>query len=86
MNNTVSVNKIEGILRRAEIKVETIFDKCTVVTAKLANGFIITESSACVDVANYDVDLGSHICIERIKNKLWELEGYKLQCEVSENA
>lgn len=86
MKNTVTQNKIDGILNRAEINVQTIFDKCTLVSVKLANGFVITESSACVDVANYNEEMGAEICLNRIKNKLWELEGYKLQCEVSEYA
>ena len=82
---TVTQNKIDGIIRRAKVDVKTIFDKCTVVTVQLANGFVIVDSSACVDVANYDEELGFEICMGRIKNKLWELEGYKLQCEVSES-
>lgn len=84
MKNTVTQNKIDGILNRAEINVQTIFDKCTLVSVKLANGFVLTESSACVDVVNYNEEMGAEICLNRIKNKLWELEGYKLQCEVSE--
>lgn len=84
MTNTVTQNKIDGILNRADINVQTIFDKCTLVSVKLANGFVLTESSACVDVANYNEEMGAEICLNRIKNKLWELEGYKLQCEVSE--
>lgn len=81
MKNTVTQEDIDTILEGAEIIVETIFDKCTLVSVKLANGFILTESSACVDKANYDVNVGKEICLERIINKLWELEGYKLQCE-----
>lgn len=79
MGNTVTQNDIDKLMEQAEIEVATVFDKCTVVIARLANGFVITESSACVDPANYDAALGQAICIERIKNKLWELEGYCLQ-------
>lgn len=83
MNNTVTKNKIDGLINTAEIHVETIFDKCTFVAVRLYNGFVLTESSACVDPINYDEKLGYEICIERIKNKLWELEGYVLQNEVN---
>lgn len=82
MKNTVTEEDINNVLRGAEIYIETIFDKCTVVTVKLKNGFILTESSACVDKANYDVKIGQQICLEKITNKLWELEGYKLQCKL----
>ena len=54
------------------------------VSVKLKNGFIITESSACVDVKNYSVETGFDICMERIANKLWELEGYALQKKLYE--
>ena len=52
---------------------------------QLPNGFVIVESSSCASPENYDVDMGVDICIERIKNKIWELEGYKLQNELYED-
>jgi len=63
--------------------VSTILGKCTVVTAELPNGFILVEDSACVDPANYNEEIGKEICMQRIRNKVWELEGYKLQSKVS---
>ena len=53
-----------------------------IVVCKLANGFVITESSGAVDPANYSEEIGKEVCMERIINKLWELEGYKLSCEL----
>lgn len=79
----VTQEQINKIVTGIEWKVTTLFDKCTVVAAKLPNGFIIVESSACVDPVNYDAKLGADICIERIKNKIWELEGYKLQSQIA---
>lgn len=81
--NTVTAEQIQGIMDNSTIRVETIFGKCTVVACQIPNGFILIESSACVDPENYDVQLGYNICIERIKNKVWELEGYKLQSKLS---
>ena len=77
--NIVTKEKIDLIVSQTKFDVTTVFDKCTVVTAKLPNGFVITESSACVDPSNYDKELGFEICKEKIINKIWELEGYKLQ-------
>ena len=84
MNNSnirVTAEEIDALINEAEINVTTVFDKCTVVSVKLKNGFVLTESSACVDKANYNVEIGKKACLERIKNKLWELEGYYLQKE-----
>lgn len=77
--NKVSPDVISELLARADIQVDTIFDKVTVVTARLQNGFAIVESSGCVDPENYDVDLGVDVCLGRIEDKLWMLEGYCLQ-------
>jgi len=84
-NNTVTPAQINAILDDSVVEVQTVLGKCTVVTCQLPNGFIIVESSACVDPANYDEKLGAEICLKRIENKIWELEGYKLQSELSEN-
>jgi len=53
--------------------------KTTIVTATLRNGFEITESSSCVDPANYDEALGQHVAMERIKEQVWHLLGFLLQ-------
>lgn len=83
-NITVTTERIAHLMATAEWDVKTIFGKCTVVTAKLENGFILVESSACVDPANYDEKLGENICKDKIREKLWELEGYALQKAVYE--
>lgn len=79
LETKVSPGRINWIMDNCEIEVSTIFGKCTVVTCKLPNGFIIVENSACVDPANYDEAIGLEICMNRIKDKVWELEGYMLQ-------
>lgn len=79
MDNTVTQDRIDQLIDTATIEVKTVFDKCTVVALKTIDGFVIVESSACVDPANYSAEMGKQICMERIKNKLWELEGYRLQ-------
>lgn len=49
----VTQAEIDLLLNSADVQVRTEFGKCTVVTVRLRNGFILTESSACVDPANY---------------------------------
>ena len=82
LETKVSPSRINWIIDNSDIEVSTIFDKCTLVTCKLPNGFIIVESSACVDPENYDESIGFDICMKRIRDKVWELEGYMLQEQV----
>lgn len=62
------------------IEVTTIGIKTTVVRLTLINGFELVESSSCVDPKNYDENLGAEICIAKIKDKIWFLLGFLLQC------
>lgn len=82
MNNTVTQKQIDDLFNKSEKKVETYFDKCTVMTIQLPNGFVLVESSACVDRNNFSEEIGIEICTRKIKDKIWELEGYRLQCEL----
>ena len=77
--NTVTQSVIDELMESCDIAVTTAFDKCTIVACKLPNGFVIVESSSCVDPDNYDEDMGVDICMKNIEKKLWELEGYLLQ-------
>jgi hypothetical protein len=70
---------IAEIMDNSEFEVHTVFDKCTVVSCRLPNGFVITESSACVNPEDYDAELGKEICFNKIADKIWELEAYRLQ-------
>lgn len=81
----VTQEQIDILLNNSDIEVKTVFGKCTTVAVKLKNGFILTESSACVDPANYDAELGKKLCLQHIENRLWELEGYALQKRVGES-
>ena len=64
------------------IDVFTVGDKTTVVRAVLVNGFEIVESSSCVSAENYDEKMGTEICLEKIKDKIWNLLGFLLQTAV----
>lgn len=85
MRNTVTIEQVNGIMDNSDIEVRTVFDKCTVVSCRLPSGFVITESAGAVSKDNYSEETGKEICLERIKNKVWELEGYKLQSELHSN-
>lgn len=54
--------------------------KTSCITVTLKNGYEITESSACVDPNYFDYSTGEKICLSRIKEKVWGLLGFLLQC------
>lgn len=56
-------------------------EKTTLVLLKLKNGFEVVGTSACVDPANYNHEVGVEYAKKRAMDKVWELEGYKLQSQ-----
>lgn len=76
--NRVTSDMVDELIDNSEVIVDTLFDNCTMVALRLPNSFVIVETSACVDPDNYSEEIGFDICMERIRNKVWELEGYKL--------
>lgn len=83
---TITEEYIAEIMENSEFETHTVFDKCTIVSCRLPNGFVITESSACVSPENYDEDLGAEICFDKIADKIWELEAYRLQQHLWESS
>lgn len=77
---SISAGMVERFIDHHETV--TMGGKTTVVRAVLKNGFEIVESSSCVSAENYDEKLGEEICMERIRNKIWELLGFLLQTAV----
>ena len=92
MKNLITKKDIDNILKDTLIKVEQYGDKTTVLISSglmpscsnLPNNFVIVESSSCVDPANFDMKIGEEICMDKLVNKIWELEGYKLQSKFME--
>lgn len=76
----ISRGMVDEFIR--EVHVSTLGEKTTCVRAVLVNGFEIVESSACVDPANYDEEMGKAICIGKIKEKVWFLLGFLLQTAI----
>lgn len=79
----VTEEQVKRILSESKIEDLKIGEKTTVVHATLPSGFIIVESSSCVDPDNYDHEIGKEICMKRIEDKVWELEGYFLQKSIA---
>ncbi|MDV3426310.1 MAG: hypothetical protein LIR50_03840 [Bacillota bacterium] len=74
---SISQEMVDNFIK--ETHINTIGDKTTLVRAVLRNGFEIVEASACIDKENYDEKVGSEICMDKIKDKVWYLLGFLLQ-------
>lgn len=82
---TVTSELVEKIMECSTFNVSTVFDKCTIVACQLPNGFVIVESSVCTSPENYNKDEDIDICLDKIFNKILELESYKLQNMLATN-
>lgn len=85
VDDSVKKEDIDSILSQTLISVEKYGDKTTILKATLPNGFVVVESSSCVDPKNFNMSIGEQICMKKLEEKIWELEGYKLQNELSLN-
>ena len=77
MANRVSPEEVDEVMLASEYDVRTVFGVCTVVSMRMPNGYIITESSACVDPADYSEEVGQGICCEHLRDRVWALLGYE---------
>ena len=76
-NNTITETNVHDFVK--EIEYQPWGDKTTIAKATLTNGFVMVESSSCVDPENFNMDIGSSICKERIYNRVWHMLGFLLQ-------
>lgn len=72
----ITQSMVDGFIKETEVK--TLGDRTTVVRAVLRNGFVLVESSSCVCAENYDEKLGAEICLNAIRDKVFELLGFLL--------
>ena len=78
-SNRVTSEQIEALLEAAETQEVVFWNKEVVVSYKLASGFTLLGRGACVDPANFDIEIGRKVAIQQVKDQLWQLEGYLLQ-------
>lgn len=77
--NTITQEHVDAVYNASQKIMMDVFDKTLILACQLPNGFVIVEAASCVDPKNYNAMIGREVCEERIKNKIWELEGYDLQ-------
>lgn len=76
---TVTEADVMAMIESEEIMKIGAKTTCCVLT--LQNGFEVVGTSACVDPANYNEEIGATYARKRAMDKVWELEGYRLQCK-----
>ena len=83
MKNTITEIDIDNSISKKEFF--KLGEKTTICLLTLKNKFELTGVSACVDVVNFNKEIGEKIAFENAKEKIWQLEGYKLQCELEKS-
>lgn len=77
--NSVTEALVNRKIVQTEIKsIQLVGKMHTLVAVRLENGFTIIETSTCVDPANYNEEIGVEVCLKKIHDKIWMLEGYLL--------
>jgi hypothetical protein len=81
-NNRVTPQEIEDLLSNAQTEEHIFWNKELAVSYKLASGFTIAGRGACIDPANFDLEIGRKVAREDAASQLWQLEGYRKQLEL----
>lgn len=85
MQTKLTPEYIDSLMEAGTVLEERQMGQCThVLNFRLPNGFEILTSAACVDPSNYSSEIGRKICLDRVRNKVWEVEGYLLQQRLHE--
>lgn len=75
----VTLAHIESRIAKAEF--HRLTGTLTVCVLTLANGFTVTGESACASPENFNEEIGRDVARKNAREKIWQLEGYRLkQC------
>lgn len=86
MVTKITKEDVKANMKDVSIKtVEEFGRPMVLVTVRMANGFLLHESSTCVASNNYSEAIGAAICLKRIEEKVWMLLGYELQSRINNN-
>ena len=80
VKTTVTQEDVDGAIK--SIHYDKLGLKTTLCFLTLMNGFEIATTSGCVKAENYDEAMGQEIALKRAKDKIWELLGFNLQCNL----
>lgn len=77
MNNTVTLEQIQSKIK-GEVYLVLPDGRSTLCMLTMENGYTVKGLSACVDAANFNMDIGRKIAFEDAMKQIWPLEGYLL--------
>lgn len=80
----VKKEDINKLIENSQMEFHVFWEKEMVCSFRLENGFTVIGRAACVDPANFNLDIGKELCFEDAIKQLWQLEGYRLQWKVYE--
>lgn len=80
MKDKITKAHVDNIFNESTLLISKAHKKITIISCRLPNGYVITESSLCTTLEADDQDIvdEASTCIQRIKDKIYELEGYLL--------
>lgn len=79
MKNKLTLEDIKAKIKPESRAVIMLSDTVILVSLTLINGYVVTGQSACLDIDNFDEDIGVEIATNNAIGKIWELEGYLLK-------
>lgn len=82
----ISLEDLEKMIDNAQSQQFVAWDKEMLISYKLECGFTITGRGAVVKPENFSEKTGRKVCREDAIAKLWQLEGYRLQWKLYEQA
>lgn len=82
MKTAITQEDVDNFIESVEFS--KLGQKTTLAFATLANGFEIAVTSGCVDPSKYNQEIGEKIALGRLKDKVWELLGFELQCRLKD--
>lgn len=81
MSITITQEHVNNVIDHTKIVYETFGKKTLIGICTFPNGWVEVFDTSCIDPSNFDVEIGKEIILERLSNKIWELEAYVLQNE-----
>lgn len=70
----LDVDEFSGGMLAQQLDEKTVHVRCETPT-----GFVLHETSSCVDPANFDMEIGAKCAGDKIKDKVWSHLGFVLQ-------
>lgn len=84
MQNAVTVASIEAKIADEEFLNPALIPHMTLCVLRLKNGFAVVGTSAPVDPANFNADLGRQLARADAIRQIWPLEGYLLREQLAQ--